>query len=176
MTLEEYSEFALNSTDDEFKEWFKDSANNFINIGGIELPCYKLTDTKVVLQDRTVYMAEENQIREYKDKDHKLLVHDNAKIMSELYTLDVAERTTARYFLNLCLKKSRIIHDMESEINKAECEAERKRAKCSFCGKGFDEFPHMVAGPNGIYICKECADKVQGVFEEEDSEKIKDNK
>ncbi len=27
---------------------------------------------------------------------------------------------------------------------------------CSFCGKPREEVEHLIAGPNGVYICDEC--------------------
>lgn len=27
---------------------------------------------------------------------------------------------------------------------------------CSFCGKGREQTRHLIAGPNGVYICAEC--------------------
>jgi aspartate carbamoyltransferase catalytic subunit len=29
-------------------------------------------------------------------------------------------------------------------------------ARCSFCGKRYDEVMRMIAGPNGVHICNEC--------------------
>jgi len=28
--------------------------------------------------------------------------------------------------------------------------------ECSFCGKGQEEVAHLIAGPQGVYICNEC--------------------
>jgi len=31
------------------------------------------------------------------------------------------------------------------------------KAKCSFCGKSQDLVEKIIAGPDGVYICNECA-------------------
>ena len=38
---------------------------------------------------------------------------------------------------------------------------------CSFCRKGYDEVGSLIAGPPGIYICRECIELCHGFVQEE---------
>ena len=42
--------------------------------------------------------------------------------------------------------------------------------KCSFCGKSESEVRHLVAGPDGLYICDECVEMCESVLEKADRE------
>ncbi|MGZ3715903.1 MAG: aspartate carbamoyltransferase catalytic subunit, partial [Ktedonobacterales bacterium] len=39
-------------------------------------------------------------------------------------------------------------------------------ARCSFCGKRYDEVMRMIAGPNGVHICNECVALCVGILDE----------
>jgi len=39
---------------------------------------------------------------------------------------------------------------------------------CSFCGKGREEVAHLIAGPQGVYICNECVALCNAILAEED--------
>ncbi len=40
--------------------------------------------------------------------------------------------------------------------------------KCSFCGKSESEVRHLVAGPDGLYICDECVEMCESILEKAD--------
>ncbi len=40
--------------------------------------------------------------------------------------------------------------------------------ECSFCGKSREEVEHLIAGPNGVYICNECVALCNTLLTEED--------
>ncbi len=39
---------------------------------------------------------------------------------------------------------------------------------CSFCGKGREEVEHLIAGPQGVYICNECVTLCNAILAEDD--------
>ena len=39
--------------------------------------------------------------------------------------------------------------------------------RCSFCGKQQDQVEHLIAGPNGVYICDQCVELCQKIIQEE---------
>jgi ATP-dependent Clp protease ATP-binding subunit ClpX len=43
---------------------------------------------------------------------------------------------------------------------------DRGPVKCSFCGKSQDEVHRIIAGP-GVYICNECVELCQEIYEED---------
>ena len=42
-----------------------------------------------------------------------------------------------------------------------------RTARCSFCGKRYDQVLHMIAGPNGVHICNECVALCVGILDEQ---------
>ncbi len=40
--------------------------------------------------------------------------------------------------------------------------------ECSFCDKAREEVEHLIAGPNGVYICNECVVLCNAILAEED--------
>ena len=40
--------------------------------------------------------------------------------------------------------------------------------ECSFCGKAREEVEHLIAGPNGVYICNECVALCNAILAEDD--------
>ena len=36
-----------------------------------------------------------------------------------------------------------------------------ERLRCSFCGKTQDQVRKLIAGPNGVYICDECVERLR---------------
>ena len=38
----------------------------------------------------------------------------------------------------------------------------------SFCGKDREEIEHMIAGPNGVYICNECVTLCNAILAEKE--------
>ena len=43
--------------------------------------------------------------------------------------------------------------------------ARNSEIRCSFCGKSESEVRHLVAGPDGLYICDECVEMCESVLE-----------
>ena len=43
---------------------------------------------------------------------------------------------------------------------------QNEEIRCSFCGKSRDEVNKLIAG-QGVYICDECVELCQEIFEEE---------
>lgn len=39
---------------------------------------------------------------------------------------------------------------------------------CSFCGKSREEVAHLIAGPQGVYICNECVALCNAILAEDD--------
>ena len=54
MTLKEFEEIKIAKTQEEYESWFDDRAKFQVQIGGILMPCIKLTRSKVALRDKTV--------------------------------------------------------------------------------------------------------------------------
>lgn len=44
--------------------------------------------------------------------------------------------------------------------------------KCSFCGKRESEVRHLIAGPEGLYICDECVETCEDVLERAEAAKF----
>lgn len=60
----------------------------------------------------------------------------------------------------------------------AQCQQQRKERgmnqenkpyECSFCGKANAEVRHMIAGPNGVFICDECVAKCNEIIAKEEA-------
>ncbi len=48
-------------------------------------------------------------------------------------------------------------HDQQSDTPKrAFIDGPPPHYACSFCGRGREEVEHLIAGPQGVYICNEC--------------------
>jgi ATP-dependent Clp protease ATP-binding subunit ClpX len=46
---------------------------------------------------------------------------------------------------------------------------ESKPYRCPFCGKDNAEVRHMIAGPNGVFICDECVAKCNEIVAKEEA-------
>ena len=42
-----------------------------------------------------------------------------------------------------------------------------EKEQCSFCHKAFEDVGPLLAGPPGVYICRECADFCHTLFQQE---------
>ena len=40
-----------------------------------------------------------------------------------------------------------------------------QEVRCSFCGKSEDQVQELIAGPNGLYICDECVERIAEMME-----------
>ncbi len=43
----------------------------------------------------------------------------------------------------------------------------RRKEKCTFCGRGYDQVERLVAGPPDIYICNECVELCNSILEQD---------
>ena len=43
----------------------------------------------------------------------------------------------------------------------------RRRERCTFCGRGYDQVDRLVAGPPDIYICNECVELCNSILEQD---------
>ena len=50
------------------------------------------------------------------------------------------------------------------------------KVRCSFCGKSSKQVRKMIAGLNNTYICDECVELCQEIFDEERGEKHREEK
>lgn len=43
----------------------------------------------------------------------------------------------------------------------------RRKERCTFCGRGYDQVDRLVAGPPDIYICNECVELCNSILEQD---------
>ncbi len=43
----------------------------------------------------------------------------------------------------------------------------RRKERCTFCGRGYDQVERLVAGPPDVFICNECVDLCNSILEQE---------
>jgi ATP-dependent Clp protease ATP-binding subunit ClpX len=43
----------------------------------------------------------------------------------------------------------------------------RRKERCTFCGRGYDQVDRLVAGPPDVYICNECVDLCNSILEQD---------
>ena len=43
----------------------------------------------------------------------------------------------------------------------------RRKERCTFCGRGYDQVERLVAGPPDIYICNECVDLCNSILDQD---------
>jgi ATP-dependent Clp protease ATP-binding subunit ClpX len=43
----------------------------------------------------------------------------------------------------------------------------RRKERCTFCGRGYDQVERLVAGPPDVYICNECVDLCNSILEQD---------
>lgn len=162
MTLKEFEEGKAGKSQDEFGEWFDRAAWFSVGIGGIEMPCIKLTSRKVGLRDGSVYVKDrEKELRRLNDSEKRSLLYRNG--MMQVYDkLEVMDRLSIQEYLELLKRKSELERAMKARAGMTD-----GVVHCSFCRKSQNEVQKLIAGPVNVYICNECVEICDEILEEE---------
>ncbi len=86
--------------------------------------------------------------------------------------LTAEHRDKVDRFLKKLTQIQRAEQHLTAEIRSIEWkrrEDERKGIHCSFCGKYVDDCVRVIAGPNEVYICDECARLCGQILDEEET-------
>ncbi len=159
MTLKEFEEIAATKTQEEYESWFDERARFQIQIGGISMPCIKVSRSKVALRDKVLFslspdkgLYERNDSWDFKNKRQILRIYD---------TLSVEDKMSVREYFRLLERKT----EMERRIRQKEEFPDK--VFCSFCGRPEDECKKIIAGPSNVFICDECVSLCGEIMEEE---------
>ena len=159
VTLKEFEEVKTAKKQEEYEVWFDERAKFKVQIGGIYMPCIKLTRSKVALRDKTVFSpGAENEVQEMQDTWTLKSKHRILRIYDEL---SVEDKMSVREYFDLLEKKT----DMEKQIRQKEEFPDK--ILCSFCGKPQEECKKLIAGPANVFICDECIGICGEILEEE---------
>ena len=159
MTLKEFEEIKNAKTQEEYEAWFDEHAKFKVRIGGIYMPCIKLTRSKVALRDKTVFSpGPENELSEANDAWNMKNIRRLLRIYDEL---SIEDRMSVRDYFDLLEKKT----EMEKRIRQKEELPDE--IFCSFCGKPKEECKKLIAGSSNVFICDECVDICGEILEEE---------
>lgn len=159
MTLKEFEKIRTEKTQEEYESWFDDRAKFQVRIGGIHMPCVKLTRSKVALRDKTVFLPEpKNELQEIKEAWTFKSKHRILRIYDEL---SVEDKMSVREYFDLLEQKT----NMEKRIRQKEELPDK--IFCSFCGKSEEECKKLICGPSNVFICDECIDVCGEILEEE---------
>ena len=159
MTLKEFEEIKAAKTPKEYEDWFDERAKFKVRIGGIHMPCIKLTRSKVALRDKTVFSpGTENEVQEMQDAWTFKSKHRILRVYDEL---SIEDKMSVREYFDLLAKKT----DMEKRIRQKEEFPDK--IFCSLCGKPQEECKKLIAGPADVFICDECVGICGEILDEE---------
>ena len=164
MTIKEFETEWNEKSESEFDKMFRNAAWYKIKIGGLIIPCIRLTRTKVGLIDGSVHPIRNGESimivdsMEEKQKQFKWL-----DTMRDFCCLEDSDKYSAKHYINLMKEKERLEKEMSASRN---VHGDGK-IHCSFCNKSQEEVKKLVSGPGNVYICDECIEICNEIMDEE---------
>lgn len=98
-------------------------------------------------------------------------------VLRDYHKLSEENRSKAGKYIKKLLQIQRAEQRLSAEVHSVEWKRradERQGIHCSFCGKYQDDAEHIIAGPNEIYICDECARLCGDVLDEAEANEMKE--
>jgi ClpX C4-type zinc finger/Stress responsive A/B Barrel Domain len=90
----------------------------------------------------------------HQERVYHYTMYFNTRDDMDSYTAHVAYQPVGEELRRLCPRST--VAALSTELAGSVRHGPPRVFRCSFCGKRNEQVKHLIAGPNGVYICDEC--------------------